>query len=206
MPLNKSNIRIWIALGVGLVTALVLTTIRGGAVETPLVPFFFAAVGISSFYFMCWICKQETLQAVENQFHRFHLSSHIRNILALMLCLSFIPWIGAVNLSGGYTGWLLMILFCLAAPLMICLLAFRYCLLLGLITNTCIIISILLENVREAAAAGDTDSWHVIVERRLAVWIIVWLVASFLSLIVSIPIMLQRQSIQSLIQQSIHQN
>jgi hypothetical protein len=192
--------KFWISLGIGVITALVLTWIRGGFDDAPWILIEFGLVGFLISYLTCWLTRPATLGWIESAFNRIPYSSHLRGILALALTVSLVFWSGPVIATWGYGSWLLAILFCVLAPLIICLLTARFPIVLGMVAATSVVFSVLLENTRFELARSRFQKdfcqqfWQSF---QLGEFVVVWLIALALSLIVSLPIHLQMEKMKS---------
>jgi hypothetical protein len=84
-------------------------------------------------------------------------------------------------------------MFCIAAPLTVCLLATRWAIILGLFTAMCIAVSIVLENARLRGVRGDAISWMQFLRGDIVIWALICAFAVGLSLMVSVPIQARRR-------------
>ena len=173
-----------LATHIGTVTTVLLTCARGGLADAPWVLLVFGAYGFCGLLFLFWLFRRETLQAVETFFSRVPYSASLRDLLAVAAAVSSLSWSGAVIAGAGYVGWLVAILLATWMPVVVCLLAARWSIPLGVLTATCIVASLLLENARLGSPFWAENA---------GIWLCSWVIAAGLSLIASVPIQLIRR-------------
>jgi hypothetical protein len=186
-----------LSFGIAVITATVLSYIRGG--ETNLVVtaiFLIAAFVVSLLLF--WLFSAVTLRRVEAMFLRVPHSSAVRDFLAFAITVSLVFWTGPVIQSGGFGGWLLALLFCIVAPLVVCLLALRFVVAFGALASTCIELSVLLTYARSFNAHSTADYWQRFWQVDWRTWAGMLPFAVGLSFVVSLPIYIQRRRAQQI--------
>lgn len=176
---------------IGVIAACVLSWFRGGTDDAPWIFASFVAFGFFCSLLLWWLFSVTTLGTIEAGLLRLPCSSAVRNALALAVTASLVLWSGSVITSQGYAGWLYMLLFSIFCPLLVCLLAARFSVLFGVLAATSIVVSLVLANARlDSPQRGH--SWQSF-RNGSGTWIEIWLIAVGLSLIVSIPIYVQRK-------------
>jgi hypothetical protein len=104
------------------------------------------------------------------------------------MTLSLVYWSGPVITSAGFGGWLVALLFLVAAPIVICLIAPRHSILFGFFAVTCIEVSVILANAHSMISHGDYAFWSVFWRRDFVPHLLMWCIFALISLGVSIPV------------------
>lgn len=183
------------ALAIGVLTAVVLTCVRGSIADAPWVLLVFGSAGFLGYLLISRLIRRDSSTLVPHTSDRVPRWSLIRNLAAVFVAASLLYWSGPVSISAGFSGWIVALNFCIAAPLAVCLLATRWPIILGLFTATCITVSIVVENARLRGVHGDAISWMQFPKRDFVIWALIWAIAVGLSLLVSVPIQTRRRSI-----------
>jgi hypothetical protein len=182
------------ALLIGVATAVLLSYIRGSVRDSPWVVILFGSVGFFGTLILSWMFRRSTLAAIENVLHRGSLvHDGMRNLLAAAIAISALFWSGPVIISGGFAGWLIALFLHILLPLVVCVTAAHQPIAFGLMSAGCISVSILLENARWAAEHGHVRFWADFSSKDLYTWLVIWGIGAFMSLIVSLPLHLQRR-------------
>jgi len=184
------------SIAIGMLVTVVLSIIRGGITDSFTALVFFALTGFFASLFLFWLFRNETLQRIENVLGRLPWSLHIRNTISILGALSLLFWTGPLIRSGGYSGWLLAILLCILATLVICIIAARFSVAYGVFTATCITCSLLVSDARSEIGRGNTEYWSEFWQNEFASYSVTWLVATVVSLLISVPIQICRRNIQ----------
>jgi hypothetical protein len=189
--------RILLSAVIGVATATVLSWVRGGFDDMPSVLAWFWGYGFTVSLLLFWLFRATTFQRIELALQRLIRIPAARDILALIASLSLLVWSGPVIRSAGYAGWLLSIPVVIFASLIVCLLATRSPVLFGALVAGCIVLSAQVDYVRCEWAHPHRslqELWRIFWQvLRPAVFMGTWLVAFALSLIVSLPIYVQRR-------------
>jgi len=182
------------SIAIGVLVAIVLSFIRGGITDSFTALAIFGLAGFSTSLFLHWILRIESIQQIENVLGQLPQSTFLRNAISLLSTLSLLIWSGTIIRNAGYSGWLLALLICFLAPLFICIIAPRFSVFYGVLTATCITCSLLLLEAQSEIGRGNVEYWSEFWHNEFPHWSRTWLVAIFLSLLISVPIQIQRRS------------
>jgi hypothetical protein len=178
---------------VGILCAFLLTMIRGGWRDAPMVVPFFAISGFSITYIIAYIIQSEHIATIERSFARYPNVSVFRDLSALVLVAVSFVWSGQIIQGAGFGGWLVALFLGVVFPLGVCLLASHWLIVFGLLAATSLAISTLLHhpNFREGVFARDP--WEYLWQHDLGVWLFIWGILACLSLLVSVPLAARRR-------------
>ena len=169
-------------------TAVVLTWLRGGYRDFPLVVLVFGAAGYVASVVFGALLAPRSFSRIDAALGRSVPASVVRNSLALGFILATLVWAGSVIISGGFAGWLVFLLTSLLVPLVVCVLATRWSIAAGIVASTCILLSLWTTHLgsRYRPPGEVWEGWQL--------YAVAWLVAVGLSLIWSIPIHMRRRA------------
>jgi hypothetical protein len=185
--------RLQLSIIVGIVCAILLTMIRGGWRDAPLVVPVFGAVGFAVTYAIASLIRSERLSRIGAASNQHRSVPLLRDAAALaFVAVSFI-WSGQVIQGAGFGGWLVALFLGVVFPLVVCLLASHWPIIFGLMAATSLAVSTLLHhpNFRPGGFAGDP--WEQFWHRDAGVWFSIWGILAALSLFVSIPLAFWRR-------------
>lgn len=196
--MRRGNVnRLQLSIIVGVACAILLTMIRGGWRDAPLVVPVFGVVGFSLTYVIASLTRSERLGKIDAASNQHRGVPLVRDAAALALVTISFIWSGQVIQGAGFGGWLVALFLGVVFPLIVCLLASHWFILFGLMAATSLAVSTLLHhpNFRPGAFAGDP--WEEFWKRDAGVWFFVWGFLAVLSLLVSVPLALRRRRITS---------
>jgi hypothetical protein len=193
MSRTETTERILGALISALVIACLLSFVRGGFDATP----FFVFVVAGFVAAICWqaFSRPGTLSTIEKALRRFPNHAAIRFVLVVGLLTSLVVWSGPIITKGGFGGWLIALLVCMISQPIICSVAPRFPILFGVPTGACIVLSCRIENSRLYSKQREIQWSHAFDESGALLQ--AWAIAALVSLIISIPVHLQRRTMKS---------
>ena len=124
-------------------------------------------------------------------------STIIRNITAFVIAVTTFFWAGKMMQSQGYGGFLLAFFLLIVVPLIVCLIATRYVVFYGIVTNICIVLSLVREDARYYAHSAEF--WDSFWRRDVYFLLIIILFAITVSLPVSISVYLEKRKAEQII-------
>ncbi|CAN5488577.1 hypothetical protein BH09PLA1_BH09PLA1_02260 [soil metagenome] len=187
--------RLQLSIIVGIACAILLTVIRGGWRDAPLVVPVFGALGFSITYAIASLTRSERLGKIDVSSNQHPGVPFLRDAAALALVAVSFIWSGQVIQGAGFGGWLVALFLGVVFPFVVCLLASHWPVVFGLMAATSLAVSTLLHhpNFRPGAFAGDP--WEEFWKRDAGVWFFSWGFLAVLSLLVSIPLAFWRRRI-----------
>lgn len=175
---------------VSLLVACFLSVVRGGFDTVPFIvftvgTFFLGLLGQVLF-------RRESLAAIEARLRHLPFATAVRYAVVFCALVALLVWSGPIMTSGGFAGWLIALLVWLASPAIICPLAPRCPILFGILAAGCTAFSLAVENSRLYSSSRDIQWSHAF--SNVGTLAVVWCIAAALSLLVSIPVYVQRRT------------
>lgn len=187
--------RVILSILVGIVCAVLLTLIRGGWRDAPYIPLVFATGGFTIAYGIVSIIRSAQIAAIDLSTSRHRGWQLVRNVSALTLAGGSIFWSGRVVQEAGFGGWLIALLLGILLPLLTCLLAAHAPIIFGLLSATSLAVSTLLHHPDFRRDPFALDAWSRFIQQDWGVWAVIWGILVGLSLLVSVPVAIQRRLI-----------
>ncbi len=180
------------AFAIGVFTAIVLTFIRGGSVDSIWIPIAFGIAGFLGTLLISYLVRRDPLNNNEVLTAQNRSAPWIRDVVALSISASFVIWAGPLAFRAMYAGWLVAIFLVIAGSLLVCLIAVHWPIVFGVLVATAIDVSLLLQNARWKRAHGNLHFWDDFWNGECKVFLGIWAFLAGLSLVVSIPIHIKR--------------
>jgi hypothetical protein len=191
---GKQIRRLSASIGIGLLTATALITIRGGFEDYPALPFIFAGAGFLVAYAIAWLISPEIQRLLGAGSRLRTRVALIRDLTAFCIAVSALFWFGPVIEGGGYAAWLYALFLGVVVPLAVVLCCARWPIAWGLVTATCLFVSTFaMQFLREGVSAARV--WDRIWQHELWIAMTWWATFVGLSLVVSVPLAIQRSRI-----------
>jgi len=181
------------SIAIGVVVAFVLSLIRGEVTDSFTTLAIFGLTGFFASFFLFWLFGDTRLSTLETSLATLPQTTMARNALSITIVLTILIWSGSFIQGGGYAGWILFLLVSFLTPLAVCILVPRFPIAVGVFTATCITCSLLIAEYRWEAERGNAEFLVNFLEREAISYIVIWLVASVLSLLTSVPIHIKRR-------------
>ncbi len=182
------------AIAIGCLTAILLTLVRGGSIDSIWVPLFFGVSGFLGTILISYAVDRDPLEKIGRTTKQQRHAIWIRNAIALAIALSFVVWAGPVTLGALYAGWLVAIILVIAGTLVVCLISVHWPIAFGILVATAISISIVNQNARWSHAHGNPHFWEEFWDGEYVPFLIAWMILVGVSLMVSVPFQLRRRS------------
>lgn len=179
--------RFELSAGIGVLCAVVLTTLRGGWRDAPWVVPVFAIGGFTLASVVSFLTHHEP--SVSHRWAAFQKRSVriTRDVVAAIIVVSAVYWAAPVARSATFAGWLVMLLLGLLLPLVVCVIASRAAILYGMATASMLTISGL------SPTGFRIEDVLSFARHNLTAAAIFWCVMLGLSLVVSVPLTIQRR-------------
>lgn len=181
------------SIAVGLLSAVILTWIRGGWSDAPYVVLEFAATGFLVTYGASYLIHADWLVRLESSAASHSWLQFFRDLAALLLIVGYLFWSGSVIQGAGFAGWLVAIFLGVTLPLLTCVLAAHFSIVFGILTATAISLSTLLNHPQFRQDPFAAEAWQRFFEEDFVSWAIIWGILSVLSLVTSVPLTIQRR-------------
>lgn len=185
--------RLQLSMVIGIACALLLTMIRGGWRDLPLVVLIFGVAGFSITYAVASIVNSGRLASIEAASNERAGIPLLRNLAAIALITMSFAWSGQVIQGAGFSGWLVALFLGVVFPLVVCVLASRWEVVFGLLAATSLAISTLVHHPMFRGDIFAADAWEHLWQRDAGVWLFIWGVLATLSLAVSVPLAVRRR-------------
>lgn len=120
-----------------------------------------------------------------------HLQSNnarlARDAIATLIVASAFYWTGALIQRAGLAGWIVLTIFSISLPLTVCLIASRAAVFFGVTAATAVTVSYMIHH-----SFFQSPDWLSLLRRDAMLWAIFWGILVVLSLVVSVPLTVQR--------------
>ena len=186
--------RLGTSICVGIVTAVLLTAVRGSWRDSPYVVPVFGLVGFLFAYGISSWTSYSNLKRLEKTLAEY---AWVRSIAAAVFLLCTLLWVGPLIQGAGFSGWLVALLAGLLIPLIVCTLATLQPIVMGFATASCITISTLVSSPLFRNNLFHANAWRKFLEDDIYVWLVIWLILFGQSLLVSVPLTIQRRRVAS---------
>src|SRR5690349_21122025 len=172
------TIRILGGLFISLLVACFLCVVRGGFALLPFVVFAVAAfVALTAWY---WLSRRESVSRIERVLRALPYQVGTRYALVLSMLIGLAVWSGAVIASGGFGGWIIMLLVWLISPAIVCPIAPRFPILFGILAAACVQFSLAVDGSRLYSSHRDIQWPHVFTYSDTS--LIMWGIGAVISL------------------------
>ena len=177
MPIKNLAAHLVIAAAV----AALLSWLRGGFEDHPGVVLFFGLLGFLGSLLFSAVLRPAPQRWIDARLGRSAGARALRHLAALVVVVGLFLWAGGAVLDAGVGAWLLLVLICAVAPLVVCLLAPRWHLAWAFVVATTIALSVWRESLQRPWARSD----HPV--DVLPVYVFTWLIALAIAAAVAIP-------------------
>jgi len=181
------------SIAIGVIVAVLLSLIRGGITDSFTTLVIFGLTGFFASLFLSWLFSNSPFRAIDNSLASVPQAAFVRSVLSITLIFVLLFWSGSFIRSGGYGGWILFLLASFLAPLAVCILAPRFSIAVGVCTATCITCSLLIADSRCEIERGNVGLWEDFWNGDSLSYVVIWLVATVLSLPTSVAIHFKRR-------------
>jgi hypothetical protein len=180
------------AVAIGCLTAILLTSIRGGTIDSIWIPIIFGLTGFLGTLLISYSVRSDPIENIEDSTAHSKVAGWVRVVLAFIIAASLVIWSGPLAFSAGYAGWLVALFLVITASLVVCLISAHWPIAFGILVATAIDVSIVLQNARWDRAHGNPRFWEEFRNGEYKGFLMIWMLLAGLSLTVSIPIYLKR--------------
>jgi len=181
------------SIAIGVIVAVLLSLIRGGITDSFATLVIFGLTGFYASLLLTWLFSNSPFRTLENLLTSVPHAAFVRSALSITLVLALLFSSGSLIRSGGYVGWILFLLVSFFSPLVVCILAPRFSIAVGVCTATCITCSLLIANSRWEIERGNAEYWTDFWNADSLSYFVIWLVAIVLSLPSSVAIHFKRR-------------
>lgn len=181
-----------LSLCIGIVAAVVLTSIRGGWHDSPYVVPVFGVSGFLISYGIIRLVSLTNLERFERMLSGYRAAPFVRTFAAITAALSGLFWSGQLIQGAGFGGWLVALFLGIVFPLVVCLLTAHQPIGVGCLAATCMVISTLANHPNFSQDMFNSAAWKHFWENDIGLWLVILSIQLCLSLVVSIPLSVQR--------------